>query len=105
MIAAQRPEMRFVLPKDEGQQAKAVLFRRRERLVHQHTELVTALRAVLYEYGQVFPKGLVQLKKIDVLIGDPDCDLPALVVAECRDMLAQIAEAQAEDVGGDRACQ
>lgn len=92
VIAAQRPEMRFVLPKDEGQQAKAVLFRRRERLVHQRTELVNALRAVLYEYGHVFPKGLVHLKKIDVLIDDPDCDLPALVVAECRDMLAQITE-------------
>lgn len=26
------------------------------------------------------------------LNGDPDCDLPALVVAECRDKLAQIAE-------------
>ena len=51
VIAAQRPEMRFVSPKTEGQQARAVLLRSRERLVHQRTELVNALRAILYEYG------------------------------------------------------
>lgn len=39
VIAAQRPEMRFVVPKSEDQQALAVLFRARERLVHQRTEL------------------------------------------------------------------
>jgi len=47
VIAAQRPEMRFVSPKSEDQQARAVLFRSRERLAHQRTELVNALRAVL----------------------------------------------------------
>ena len=48
MIAAQRPEMRFVEPRSEWQQARAVLFRARERLVHQRTELVNALRQLLY---------------------------------------------------------
>src|SRR5688572_30386669 len=38
VIAAQRPEMRFVEPKSEEQQARAVLFRARQRLVHQRTE-------------------------------------------------------------------
>jgi transposase len=92
VIAAQRPEMRFVSPKSEDQQARAVLFRSRERLVHQRTELVNALRAVLYEYGHVFPLGIAQLKRIGALVEDPDCDLPALVIAECQDLLAQIAE-------------
>lgn len=92
VIAAQRPEMRFVSPKSEAQQAKAVLFRSRERLVHQRTDLVNALRAVLYEYGHVFPKGLAHLKQIEALVEDPGCDLPALVVTECQDLLAQIAE-------------
>lgn len=92
VIAAQRPEMRFVSPKSEDQQARAVLFRSRERLVHQRTELVNALRAVLYEYGHVFPLGIPQLKRIEALVEDPDCDLPALVIAECQDLLAQIAE-------------
>ena len=92
VIAARQPEMRFVSPKSEEQQAKAMLFRGRERLVHQRTELVNAIRAVLYEYGHVFPAGIGHLKRIEALVEDPNCDLPALVTAECRDLLAQIAE-------------
>ena len=92
VIAARQPEMRFVAPKTADQQAKAVIFRSRERLVHQRTELVNALRAVLYEYGHVFPTGLVHLKRIEALLGDPDSDLPSLIIAECQDLLAQIAE-------------
>ena len=92
VIAARQPEMRFVAPKTAEQQAKGVLFRGRERLVHQRTELVNALRAVLYEYGHVFPIGLAQLKRIETVVEDFDCDLPELVIAECRDLLAQIAE-------------
>jgi len=55
VVVAQRPEMRFMPPKSEEQQARAVLFRARERLVHQRTELSNALRAVLYEYGHANP--------------------------------------------------
>ena len=79
-------------PKTEDQQARAMLFRGRERLVHQRTELVNALRTVLYEYGHVFPAGIGHLKRIEALVEDPTCDLPALITAECRDLLAQIAE-------------
>ena len=91
-IAARQPEMRFVAPKTAEQQAKAVMFRSRERLVHQRTELVNALRAVLYEYGHVFPTGLGHLKRIETLVDDPDFDLPAVIITECQDLLAQIAE-------------
>lgn len=92
VIAAQRPEMRFVEPKSEDQQARAVMFRSRERLVHQRTELVNALRAVLYEYGHTAPQGIGHLKGIEAIIGEPNSDLPELVREECRDILAQIAE-------------
>lgn len=95
VIAARQPEMRFVAPKTIEQQAKAVLFRSRERLVHQRIELVNALRAALYECGHVFPAGITNLKRIKVLVEDPDCDLPALILAECQDLLAQIAEKSA----------
>ena len=64
VIAARQPEMRFVAPKTADQQAKAVLFRCRERLVHQRTELVNALRATLYECGHVFPAGITHLKRL-----------------------------------------
>ena len=51
VIAAQRPEMRFVEPKCAEQQSRAILFRARERLVHQRTELANALRACLNRTG------------------------------------------------------
>lgn len=92
VVAAQRPEMRFVLPKSADQQALAVLFRGRERLVHQRTEMVNAIRAVLYEYGHTIPKGIGQICRIETFLDDPHCDLPLLVQEECRDLLAQIAE-------------
>jgi transposase len=92
VIAAQRPEMRFVEPKSHEQQSRAVLFRSRERLVHQRTELVNALRACLYEYGHIVPQGIGQLGRIEGIIDDPNSDLPGLAREECRDMLDQIAE-------------
>lgn len=92
VIAAQRPEMRFVAPKSEDQQARAVLFRGRERLVHQRTELVNALRAALYEYGHTIPQGLGQIKHIEAILDDPNSDLLPLVREECADLIKQIAE-------------
>jgi transposase len=92
VIAAQRPEMRFIEPKTEAQQARAVLFRARERLVHQRTELVNALRGVIYEYGHIVPQGIGQIKRIEAILDAKHSDLPVLVREECRDLLAQIAE-------------
>ena len=92
VIAAQRPEMRFVEPRSEEQQARAVLFRARERLVHQRTDLVNALRAVLYEYGLVVPQGIRHLTRIEEFIVEPNTDLPELVREECRDLIDQIMD-------------
>lgn len=91
-VAARQPEMRFVEPRTQEQQARAVLFRSRERLVHQRTDLVNALRAVLYEYGHVVPKGITHLGRIRDIINASDSGLPALVREECIDLLEQIAE-------------
>nr|WP_306286330.1 transposase [Sphingomonas sp. Ant20] len=71
VIAAQRPEMRFVEPKSEEQQSRAILFRGRERLVRQRTELINALRACLYEYGHVVPQGIRWLTKIEDILTAP----------------------------------
>lgn len=92
VIAAQRPEMRFVPPKSEEQQARAALFRGRERLVHQRTELVNALRGLLYEFGHAVPQGIHHLKDIVAIVEDPAASLPDLVRDECRDLLLQISE-------------
>lgn len=87
VIAAQRPEMRFVAPKSQDQQARAVLFRARERLVHQRTELVNALRAVFYEFGHAVPKGIGNIKRFDAILEEPHSNLPALVRDECRGLV------------------
>ncbi len=92
VIAAQRPEMRFVEPKSADQQSRAILFRARQRLVHQRTELVNALRAALYEYGYVIPQGLNSIRRIADILDAPNSDLPDLVREECLDLLEQIAE-------------
>lgn len=92
VIAAQRPEMRFVDPKSAEQQSRAVLFRARERLVHQRTELVNALRACLYEYGYVVPQGIHQLKRIEEILAAASGELPDLVREECLDLMEQIGE-------------
>ena len=91
VVAAQRPEMRFVVAKTKEQRAKGVLFRSRERLVHQRTEQVNALRAVLYEYGYVIPQGIASISRIEDILARPNCDLPDLVCDECRHLLEQIS--------------
>jgi transposase len=55
--AAQRPSMRFVAVKSEEQQAAGLVFRTRDLLVRQRTQLINAIRGHLTEYGWVAPKG------------------------------------------------
>ena len=92
VIAARQPEMRFVEPKTVEQQSRAAVFRGRERLVHQRTADVNALRALLYEHGHVFPQGIRYLNRMTALVKDETTDLHALIREECLDLLAQIAE-------------
>src|SRR6056297_303384 len=92
VIAARQPEMRFVEPKTVQQQSRAAIFRGRERLVHQRTADVNALRALLYEHGHVFPQGIRRLNRITALLEDKTADLQPLIREECLDLLAQIEE-------------
>jgi len=88
--AAQRPEMRFVEPKTEAQQARAILFRSREQQIHQRTELVNALRSHLYELGHVFPQGINNVRRIAEVLDDANNALPDVVRSLCKDLLEQI---------------
>jgi transposase len=92
VIAARQPEMRYVIPKTTEQQAQAVVFRSRERLVKQRTELVNALRAALFEFGFTLPQGIASLGKAGEFLERSDIDIPQVVLDDCRDMLAQISE-------------
>jgi transposase len=69
--AASRPTMRFVEPKTEHQQARAMVFRTRDMFVRQRTQMVNALRAHLAEHGLIAAKGIgnvQELRRIDGLI-------------------------------------
>jgi len=92
IIAARQPEMRFVAPKTVEQQSRAAVFRGRERLVHQRTADVNALRALLHEHGHVFPQGTRSLNRMKALVEDETTDLHALIRQECADLLVQISE-------------
>lgn len=92
VIAAQRPDMRFVEPKTEEQQARTVVFRTRERLLYQRTELVNVVRSILYEHGLMFPTGFEQIGRIETALRDPATVLSDIVRTECLDLIEQIAE-------------
>lgn len=92
VIAARQPEMRCVAVKTAEQQSRAAVFRGRERLVLQRTEDINALRALLYEHGHVFPVGIRSLDRMASLLEDETADIPALIIEECKELLAQIAE-------------
>jgi transposase len=55
--AVMRPTMCFVLVKSAEQQANAMVYKVRELLVRQRTQLINALRSHLAEMGIVAAKG------------------------------------------------
>lgn len=86
--AAQRPTMRFVQGKSAEAQASAVVFRTRDILVRQRTQLINALRGHLTEFGYVVRQGAGHVGKLVEIVGDPTSDIPA----EARPVLVVIAQ-------------
>ena len=74
--AAQRPTMRFVPIKSEAQQASALLFRARDLLVRQRTQVVNALRGHMMEFGWAAPKGRYHLAGLRGLVEGAEGILP-----------------------------
>jgi transposase len=68
--AASRPTMRFVAVKTEEQQARSMIFRTRDLLVRQRTQLVNALRGHLAEHGIVAAQGLAKVKVLATAMRD-----------------------------------
>jgi transposase len=66
--AAQRPTMRFVAPKSAEAQGAAVIFRTRDLLVRQRTQLSNALRGHLAEFGFVVPQGVGHVSRLIALV-------------------------------------
>ncbi len=88
--AASRPTMRFVAVKTEAQQACAMLFRTRDLLVRQRTQLINALRGHLAEHGLVAPQGPANVKILAEAVEEATTSLPLLVVELSRVFLGQI---------------
>ena len=86
--AAQRPNMRFVAIKSEEQQASGLVFRTRDLLVRQRTQLINAIRGHLTEYGWVAPKGRSHVAMLgDLLEDEIGSSLPEAATSMFRTML------------------
>lgn len=89
--AALRPSMRTVAVKTADQQARAMLFRTRELLLRQRTQLINALRGHLAEHGIVVAKNRGNVARLASAIEDGTCALPDLLRSTARLYLDQIA--------------
>jgi len=84
--AATRPTMRFVPLKSEQKQAATIIFRARDVLVGQRTQLINALRGHLSEYGVIAPQGPSHVERLIAEIDDPQSAIPS----EARTSLAEL---------------
>lgn len=94
--AAQRPTMRFVPVKSREQQASGVVFRARDLLVRQRTQLTNGLRGHLAEYGYIAPKGVAYIERLVADVEDPDSELPEAARATLQVMVRMIGSLEAE---------
>lgn len=101
--AAIRPNMRFVAVKSEAQQAGAMVFRARDLLVRQRTQLINALRGHLAEYGIVAAQGTAHLKVLQAELDARGPELPAPVQEVARLYLDQIAQCAEKMAGLEKA--
>src|SRR5919107_1245851 len=76
--AAQRPTMRFVAPKSEQAQASALVFRARDLLVRQRTQIINALRGHLAEFGIVVAKGPAHVPHLVQAVEDEAEPIPEI---------------------------
>lgn len=73
--AALRPGMRFVAVKSAEQQAAATVFRARDLLVRQRTQIINAIRGHLAEHGMIAPRGPAHVARLLAIIAE-GTDLP-----------------------------
>lgn len=108
--AAQRPTMRFVAIKSEEAQASVVVFRARDLLVRQRTQVINALHGHLAEYGLVVAQGPSHIVKLIEQVEDPASGLPEaarlvlgmLVEERIEHLDVEIARRAREDEGARR---
>lgn len=107
--AATRPTLRFVPLKSKETQAATTIFRPRDVLVGQLTQLINALRGHLSEYGVIAPQGPSHVERLVAEIEDPQSarsrrgtSLPCRAGVDAASRRRPPRGARAED---HRACQ
>ena len=92
--AARRPGMRFVAVKSEEQQAAGLVFRTRDLMVRQRTQLINVIRGHLTEYGWVAPRGTAHTTLLAEMLQDEEMasSLPAEALPMFRVMIDHLAE-------------
>lgn len=89
--AAQRPGMRFVAVKSEGQQGVLMMHRMREQLVKMRTMQTNQLRGLLYEFGADLPQGRQKgMARIPEELAKLESVLPAMALETIRCQLRRI---------------
>jgi transposase len=86
--AAHRPTMRFGMPKSEQTQAAALVFRARDLLVKQRTQIINALQGHLAEFGIVAAGGPARVPQLMQAVEDLDESIPELA----RPVLQMVVE-------------
>ncbi|SEP26650.1 Transposase, partial [Rhizobium tibeticum] len=79
--AAMRPTMRFVAVKSEEKQAAATVFKVRDLLVRQKTQIINALRGLMAEFGITVPQGP---SHVGILISHVEDDSSSLTEARIQ---------------------
>lgn len=89
--AAQRPEMKFVAVKSEGQQGVLLMHRMRAQLVKIRRMQINQLRGLLYEFGADLPPGRQKgVERIPSELDKLEAVLPAMVVQTLRSQLERM---------------
>lgn len=88
--------MRFVPVKSEETQGAAMVFRVRELLIRQRTQVINALRGHLTEFGQIVPQGAANASKLIAIVNDPVSGLPADAVGTLKVLVAALTHLEAE---------
>jgi transposase len=100
--AAQRPTMRFVAVKSEAKQAAAVIFRARDLLVGQRTQIINALRGHLAEYGLTAPQGPSHIERLIAQVENPASGVPEVARSCLQRLVAMLRGLQSEIAALDR---
>ena len=64
--------MRFVPVKSEDAQSAAMVFRVRELLIRQRTQVINALGGHLTEFGRIVPQGAANAARLIAIVEDPE---------------------------------